>query len=369
MRQRFDRVLAIAMLVVSAGAMMSASFDVQARRFGGGASFGRQSSNITKQRQAVTPPAASTTQRASTPPAASAAATGAAAATTGAVAKSGLSRFIGPIAGIAAGLGIAALLSSLGLGGAFLEMLSSLVLIALVVFAFMFILRRLRGVPVSGPAEQGAGAGLNRDAGSSGAQSWSEQRPGRAAESATSAFESSAQAAATPSSSGYSFLGHGAPGRSGPQGATTLASTSSGTGRTTTQPVDENWFIPADFDTPAFLATAKAQFVAIQAVWDSGDLSRLEEYLTDDLLAEFKPQILAREGKPETTEVLLLNAQLMGIESVAGGHLASVRYSGMLRESPDTEAFRFEEIWNLYKADDAGWLLAGIQQLPADNAG
>ncbi|TAL79402.1 MAG: Tim44 domain-containing protein [Burkholderiaceae bacterium] len=368
MRQRFDRVLAIAMLVVSAGAMMSASFDVEARRFGGGASFGRQSSNITKQRQAVTPPAASTTQRASTPPAASTAATGAAAATTGAVAKSGLSRFIGPIAGIAAGLGIAALLSSLGLGGAFLEMLSSLVLIALVVFAFMFILRRLRGLPVSRPAEQGAGASLNQDAGSSGARGWSGQRPGRAAESATSAFESSGQTAATPSSSGSGFLGHGAPAHSDPHGATTLASTSYGTGNTT-PPVDENWFIPADFDTPTFLATAKAQFVAIQAVWDSGDLGHLEEYLTDDLLAEFKPQILAREGKPETTEVLLLNAQLMGIESVAGGHLASVRYSGMLRESPDTEAFRFEEIWNLYKADGAGWLLAGIQQLPVDNAG
>jgi predicted lipid-binding transport protein (Tim44 family) len=367
MRQRIDRVLVIAMLVVSAGAMMSASFDVQARRFGGGASFGRQSSNITKQRQAVTPPAASTTQRASTPPAASAAAPGAAAATTGAVARSGLSRFIGPIAGIAAGLGIAALLSSLGLGGAFLEMLSSLVLIALVVFAFMFILRRLRGLPASRPTEQGAGAGLNRDAGSSGARGWSAQRPGRAAESATSAFESSGQAAAMPSSSVSSFLGHGAPAHSDPHGATMLASTSSGTGHTPR--VDENWFIPADFDTPAFLATAKAQFVAIQAVWDSGDLSHLEEYLTDDLLAEFKPQILAREGKPESTEVMLLNAQLMGIESVAGGHLASVRYSGMLRESRDTEAFRFEEIWNLYKADGAGWLLAGIQQLPADNAG
>jgi predicted lipid-binding transport protein (Tim44 family) len=133
-------------------------------------------------------------------------------------------------------------------------------------------------------------------------------------------------------------------------------------------PVDEKWFIPADFDTPAFLATAKAQFVAIQAVWDSGDLDKLADYLTDDLIAEFKPQILAREGKPESTEVVLLNAELMGIEAVAGGHLASVRYSGMLRESSQAEAFRFEEVWNLYKAENAGWLLAGIQQIPVENA-
>src|SRR3546814_3485290 len=99
------------MLVFSAGAMLTASFDAEARRMGGGKSFGRQSSNITQQRQAVTPPAASTTTRST--------ATGAAAA--GTAAKSGMSRWLGPIAGIAAGLGIAALLSSMGLSGAFLE--------------------------------------------------------------------------------------------------------------------------------------------------------------------------------------------------------------------------------------------------------
>ncbi|HEY9461045.1 MAG TPA: Tim44 domain-containing protein, partial [Paralcaligenes sp.] len=58
MTQRFSRLFAIAMLIVSAGAMMSVSFDAQARRMGGGKSFGRQSSNITQQRQAVTPPKA-----------------------------------------------------------------------------------------------------------------------------------------------------------------------------------------------------------------------------------------------------------------------------------------------------------------------
>ena len=65
-------------------------------------------------------------------------------------------------------------------------------------------------------------------------------------------------------------------------------------------------------------------------------------------------------------EVVLLNAELLGIEAVSGGHLASVRYSGMLREEAGAEAFRFEEVWNLFKADGAGWLLAGIQQIPVD---
>ncbi len=321
MFHRFSRFFAIAMLAVSAVAMLSASFDAEARRFGGGKSFGRQSSNITQQRQAVTPPAAR--------PGAAAPAAGAATGAAATTARSGMSRFLGPIAGIAAGLGIAALLSSLGLSGAFLEMMSSLALIAIVVFAILFLVRRLRGGAAS-PAMQGAA----RQQG--GNNTFHTSHP------AQSTMRESAQPVAT-----------------GGVGGVAAAPA---------QPVDPSWFIPADFDTTAFLSNAKAQFIAIQGVWDSGDLDKLSEYLTDDLIAEFKPQIAARQGTTEHTEVVLLNAELLGIETVSGGHLASVRYSGMLREAKEAEAFRFEEVWNLYKADGAGWLLAGIQQIPVDQA-
>src|SRR5690606_14453190 len=87
--------------------------------------------------------------------------TAATAGAAGTAAKSGMSRFLGPLAGIAAGLGIAALLSHLGLSGAFLELMSSLALIALLVFAVMFIVRRLRGGAT--PATQVAGAGMRRE--------------------------------------------------------------------------------------------------------------------------------------------------------------------------------------------------------------
>ncbi|CAM5786759.1 TIM44-like domain-containing protein [Castellaniella caeni] len=125
---------------------------------------------------------------------------------------------------------------------------------------------------------------------------------------------------------------------------------------------DPSWFIPADFDVPAFLAQAKQQFTQVQGLWDAGDRASLQEFLTDDLLAEITPRLPA-PGEGNRTDIVLLNAELLGIETVAGGHLASVRYSGMLREAAGAEAFRFEEVWNLYKAEGAGWLLAGIQQL------
>jgi len=314
-RSRFSRWFAALALVVSSAALLTASFDAEAqRRFGGGGSFGRQSSNVIKQRQAVTPPAANTAQRAAAP--------AAAAGTAGAAAKSGASRWLGPLAGIAAGIGLASLLSHFGLSGAFLEFVSSALLIGLLVFGVMFLLRRLRGVAT--PAAQAAGAG-SRGANRSSAQPlWREaMQPAAAAPAAI------------------------APG--------------------VAQPVDPSWFIPGDFDTAAFLAQAKQQFVHIQGIWDSGRLDQLGEYLTDDLIAEMKPQLQAREAGGKT-EVILLNAELLGIEQVAGGHLASVRYSGMLREAKQAEAFRFEEVWNLYKEDGQGWLLAGIQQIPVEYA-
>ncbi|TAM86901.1 MAG: Tim44 domain-containing protein [Candidimonas sp.] len=301
-----SRSLAAAMLLVASLAMLTVSSDVEARRLGGGGSFGRQSQNITQHRQAVPPPAAKAP--------AGAAASGQAASG----ARAGGSRWFGPLAGIAAGLGIAALLSHLGLSGAFLEAVSSLLLIGLALAAILFLVRRMQGrVMASARVAQGL---------PSGAQTVSRDGPSR-------------QPAIRPlAANGVSPVDAPAA-------------------------VDSGWFIPEDFDTPTFLAEAKKQFAAVQAIWDTGNTRDLSGYLTDDLMAEIAPQVEANHGRG-ATEVVLLNAELLGIEAVEGGHLASVRYSGMLREDGRAEAFRFQEVWNLYKSNEHGWLLAGIQQLP-----
>ena len=326
-----SRFVAAALIAVSGAALVTASFDAEARRAGGGSSVGRQSSNVTQQRQATTPPAAANnTAGATAAPAAAGAATAGAA---GAAAKSGASRWLGPIAGIAAGLGIAALLSSMGLSGAFAEFLGSALLIAAVVFAVMFIIRRMRG---AGPrtATQGAFNGANNAPGQQQQPMWREAlKPTAAAAPAAAAAAPVAPPAVLPKAG-----------------------------------EDNNWFVPGDFDTPAFLKQAKEQFVRIQAVWDSGSTDGLRDFLTDDLITELKPQLAERGAAPNKTEVVLLNAEMLGIETVSDGHLASVRFSGMLREAPGAEAFRFEEVWNLFKPANGGWLLAGIQQIPVDLA-
>jgi predicted lipid-binding transport protein (Tim44 family) len=310
--------------------MLLATQDAFAKRLGGGSSMGRQSGNA-MQRQA-TPPAAAPSQNNTASRAAAPAAAGAAAgAATAGAARSGMSRFLGPIAGIAAGLGLAAMLSHFGLGGAMAEMMGSLLLIALVVFAVFFIVRRFRGAAAQRqqPVFQSVGAGNGN-----GNNNLFQARNDDNAPMAREAIAPVAAAVAP---------------------AVVAA-----------PPLEQalgEWTIPADFDTNNFLQNAKAHFVKLQGVWDRGNIEEMRELVTDDLLAELGQQISGREGQ-NTTEVVLLNAELLGIETVSDGHLASVRYSGMLREAPGTEAFRFEEIWNLFKPREGGWLLAGVQQIP-----
>ncbi|HJD43997.1 MAG TPA: 39S ribosomal protein L45 [Candidatus Paenalcaligenes intestinipullorum] len=323
----FTRFLAALMVVVSTAGLLTVSFDAEARRMGGGMSFGRQSSNVLKQRTPATPPAA----RANTPNRAAQANTPNAGrnAANQAGRRGGM---MGMLGGIAAGLGLAWLFSQLGLSGALASMFTGLLMLALVGGAIMLVIgliRRSRGG--QGLSAATAGASAYRSS-----ERTNAQEPVRFEPRPSPNFSDTAPAA--------------------PVSAPAVASA---------EPTDQSWYIPEDFDTVGFLEVAKERFVEVQALWDQGDSDALREYLTDDLLKELLPQIEEREGS-NLTEVVLLNAELLGIERVAQGYLASVRYSGMLREDPTQEAFAFQEVWNLYKADQQGWLVAGIQQLDAE---
>jgi len=140
--------------VIMAGALIAE--DAEARRMGGGRSMGRQSTTAAQQNQA-TPPSQSmqSSQAANAQRAAPAAAPAAAAA------QPARNRWMGPLAGLAAGLGIAALLSHFGLGGAFAGAMANMIMIALIVMAavmvFRFIMNRRKNANT--PAYAAAGAG------------------------------------------------------------------------------------------------------------------------------------------------------------------------------------------------------------------
>ena len=120
-----------------------------------------------------------------------------------------------------------------------------------------------------------------------------------------------------------------------------------------------------DPEVEDFLQVARLSFVRLQAAWDAADLRALAALTTDQLLAELQDQLAARGPGPNRTEVLKLDARLLGIEELQEAFVASVEFSGLIRERLDDGAAPFRELWLLanLKSADRGWQLARVQAL------
>jgi predicted lipid-binding transport protein (Tim44 family) len=258
--------------------------NAEAKRFGGGSSFGKQRTmSAPAQKSADAAPAQ------------------AAPAQAGAAAKPG-NKWLGPLAGIAAGLGLAALFSHLGLG----EGMGMLLMIILGAVAVFFVISMLR--KKQQPAMQYAGAG--------------------APYSGTPAYQ--------PISGGSAA------------GAAPAAAAN----------------IPADFPVESFLRGAKTTFIRLQAANDRKDLNDIREYTTPEMFAEVSMQLQERGDAAQRTDVVAINTDLLEVATEGDYAIASVRMSGQLREN-NGAAENFDEIWHVQKNlkdDKSVWLLAGIQQ-------
>lgn len=132
-----------------------------------------------------------------------------------------------------------------------------------------------------------------------------------------------------------------------------------------TPQIDTPPAIPAGFDSEAFLRNAKVYFVRLQAAWDAGNIDDIREFTTPEMFAEIRVDLAGRGAQPNQTDVVQLNADLLAVEERGNEYLASVRFSGLIREEAGAAAAPFVEIWNLSKSRSSGegWLLAGIQQV------
>jgi len=305
--------------VVIGAVAASVALDAEAqRRFGGGRTLGRQSAPV-QQRQA-TPPVQAPQPQGTTQPGAQ---QGAPKQSPVAVPRPA-SPMRGALMGLAAGLGIAALASWLGFGEA-LTMFLTVVLLGLALMVLVgFVLRRMRGEsPPAVTSAAGRGPGTYSHVGY---ETMPAPRPPATMPVAAEARPGSA-------------MDHFARGAS-------------------TQP----WGIPAGFDTFRFLEQAKSNFGRLQRAWDDSDLDEIAGFTTNELFIGLTHELRARGGR-STTEVVAIDAELLGIESSAQEHVASVKFEGTLRVDGVIE--RVSEVWNLVKPANGsgGWLLAGIQQL------
>ena len=303
-----ERLIAITLAAFASFALLHADF-ADAARIGGGRSFGMQRS--------IAPPAPRTAPSTNgfagpaerpvmpaTPGASASRAAPGAAAAAGAPSRG--SRWLGPIAGLAAGLGLAALLSHLGLS----PDLGGLLLVVLLVVAAIVLVRAFvaRRTPATLPyAPAGAARG--------------------------STFEA-APAPAIDTTWGKPIEAEVAGGR-----------------------------YPPGFDPLPFIAQAKQQFRRLQAAYDRGDRKLLADVTTPQMHGEIARDLEAR-GPQIPTDVVTLDADVLEVVQEGDRYVATVRFHGTLREDGSAAAQPFEEMWHLVKPVDgsSGWLLAGIQQ-------
>lgn len=124
--------------------------------------------------------------------------------------------------------------------------------------------------------------------------------------------------------------------------------------------------IPAGLDGEEVLDAARARFMRLQAAWDAADVSALRSLTTPEMLEELLHVLTARESRTSRTDVISLHAELLGLEELGAAYLASVEFSGLIRESPEQGEVPFRELWMLAGTKDDGvpsWRLARQQAL------
>jgi len=283
--KRFLTLLTIALTTLSLFAATA-----EARRFGGGGSIGKQRAISPQQTQKA--PAAAPAQNA-TP----------AQQTAG-------NKWLGPLAGLAMGAGLFALLSSMGLDGALGGILLALLIAGLV----MFLIGKLRSQPQRKGVFQYAGDG---------------------------------PVPPQPQAGREITLGGGREADVSDRAASAASR------------------LPQGFPVESFLRSAKTTFIRLQAANDRKDLNDIREYNTPEMFAEISMQLQERDDTPQKTDVLSIHADLLEVVNDGDQAIASVRFTGKMAEN-DGAPESFDEIWHVQKDlrdDKSVWLLAGIQQI------
>ncbi len=278
-----------------------------AKRLGAGSSSGMQRDMGAADRAPTATPAQAPT---------ASAATRAPAAATAPQAQPKRS-WMGPLAGLAAGLGLAALASHLGFG----EELASMMMIGLLVMAVLVVV----------------GLVMRRRA--------------------------AAQQPALAAAGGMQYAAAGATPPATPAAPPSMPAAHHGTPQAVAAPAAAA-ALPADFDVAGFVRQAKINFIRLQAANDAANLDDLRQFTTPEMFAELKMNLAERGDGAQQTDVVNIDAEVLEVVEEASRYIVSVRYVGLLREERDGPVESIDEIWHLTKPRDGqgGWRLAGIQQ-------
>lgn len=320
--------LTAALVAVAGIGMVGMPMDADAKRLGSGRPAGMQRQMPPKQPAATPDQAGKPVQQQN----AVAPQPGAAQQAAG---QAGRRSWMGPIAGLAAGLGLAALASHLGFG----EELANFMMIALLAVVAMvaigWLMRRFSANKAGAPrGAQLAGAGAPYHDAPVGT---------RAAETSPTQPLFRQADAPLPASSGA--MGAAAP-------AASAASLSA---------------LPAGFDVDGFERVAKMIFIRMQAANDAGNVEDLRKFTTPELFASLRLDLQERGQATQQTDVMQLNAEVVDTARDDGQLVVSVRFHGLIREEVQSGAEPFDELWHLVRPLDESrdWAIAGITPVTA----
>ncbi|MBU2334177.1 Tim44 domain-containing protein [Stutzerimonas kunmingensis] len=277
-----QRVLSIFMALCIS---LTFALDAHAKRFGGGKSFGSAPSHQTRQAPQQTQAAPNQAGR-QTPAAAS-----------------GASRWLGPLAGLAAG----GLLASMFMGDGFegIQFMDILIfgLIAFLLFRFLAARRRQQQPAMAGHAP------MQRDM---------PQQP------STSIFGGSAA----------------------PVAAAPMINA------------------PAWFNEQSFVAAAREHFLSLQQHWDANEMDKISEFVTPQLLGFLKQERAEIGDAYQSTYIDDLQIQLDGVDDDAEKTTATLTFTGTAKTSRFDQGEPFSESWRMERAqgENQPWLVAGIRQ-------
>ncbi len=298
-----------------------------ARRFGGGSSFGRSAPALRQANPA--PSAPKLNQQAQRNP-------GAQAQNPAAAANAAKpSPWRGMLMGAAAALGITALLSALGLGEGFAQIIMMVLLAAALFFVFRLVADRFMAGKAR-PAAAGHSPSMHQST-----TPQTEPEPVLRRESAAAAPTASAAGVHTMAGSVMDMFNQQAASSGEVIGAA----------------------IPEGFDKTGFEAVAKENFIKLQKAWDTGNVVEISDFTTNEFFIAVTHQLRERGAQAQTSEVIDLTAELLGILSENNEHVAVVEFNGAMKISGEFE--EVHERWVLVRAgdDSTGWLLAGIEQV------
>jgi len=292
----------------------------EAKRFGGGSSFGYSKSTPTKSYN--TAPKAAPASKPAAP-----AATGAAAGTA---AKSGASKWLGPLAGLAVGGLLAAMIFGDGFEG--LQFMDILIFGLIAFLLFKLFVARKRSQQTQSAYSQ---------------QSYEAQRSQyEPAQETVQQRQAQPEQPAYDPNAGGSIFG-------------------SALGESVSDDAVKVNEVPEWFNAEQFVEGAKGHFVSLQKAWDAVDVSEVESYCTPELFAEIKQLMQSMQVGDNVTVVDTLDAEIADMAIDGQYFVVSIRFSGFIQESAEESAHAFTEIWHIRRdaSDQGNWLVAGIQQL------